>query len=199
MPYTTPPNQPAATARIFLIRHARPLVSTAGWFSAATARTYLADYDAAEVEQFVLARAAIPCQEIKQVYCSTLVRSQITARQIFGEAVELIIRPEFREFERRIFSLPVLRLPIRFWLLSARALWVLGFNSREIETFREARQRARLCAGLLAKAAAQEPPVILVAHGLLNFFIRRYLHATGWKTASHEGSGFLGVTVLEKK
>ncbi|PVY42990.1 broad specificity phosphatase PhoE [Pontibacter virosus] len=185
--------------RIFLIRHARPVVPKKGYFNKASARAYINDYDAAEVEQFVFEHAAIPFQEIRQVYCSTLVRSQLTARQIFGEEVELIVRHEFREFERRIFSLPLLRLPIRLWLVSARLLWMMGLNSKGIETFRQAKQRAREAASFLAGDAEHNPAVILVAHGLLNNFIRWYLQDLGWKSTLHEGSGFLSVTMLEKK
>jgi broad specificity phosphatase PhoE len=185
--------------KIFLIRHARPMVSKKGYFSAADARTFISDYDAAEVEAFVLQHEAIPYKNIKQVYCSTLVRSQLTARQIFGDEVKLIIRYEFREFERKIFSLPLLRLPIRLWLVGARALWMMGLNSQGIETFRQAKKRARECAALLAEDAQHESAVILVAHGLLNNFIRWYLQDIGWKASLHEGSGFLSVTVMEKK
>lgn len=174
-------------------------MSKKGYFSAPDARSFISDYDAAEVEDFVLEHEAIPYQEIKQVYCSTLIRSQLTARKIFGERVELIVRPEFREFERKIFSLPLLRLPIRLWLLSARALWMMGLNSKGIETFREAKRRARQCAELLAKDAETRTTVILVAHGLLNNFIRWYLQDMGWKDSLHEGSGFLSVTVMKRK
>ena len=181
-----------------MIRHARPVVSKKGFFSAADARTFISDYDAAEVEEFVLQHEAIPYKEIKKVYCSTLVRSQLTAQAIFGDKVELIVRHEFREFERKIFSLPLLKLPIRFWLLSARALWMMGLNSKGIETFNQAKARARECAALLATEANTHNTVILVAHGLLNNFIRWYLQDMGWKSSLHEGSGFLSVTVLEK-
>ncbi len=175
------------------------MVSKKGLFSKAAARTYISDYDAAEVEAFVLQHEAIPYKEIRQVYCSTLLRSQHTARQIFGEEVTLLERHEFREFERRIFSLPLLRLPIKLWLFSARMLWLLGLNSKGIETFRQARQRAREGAAFLAREAERAPTVILVAHGLLNNFIRWYLQKMGWKPSLHEGSGFLSVTVMEKK
>ena len=193
----TPP--PASKQKIFLIRHARPLVSRKGYFNAAQARTYVSEYDAAAVEEFVLQHEAIPYKEIRRVYCSTLVRSQLTAKAIFGEDVELIIRHEFREFERKIFSLPLVKLPIRFWLLSARALWLLGLNNKGIETFREARARARQCAELLVQEAQQHQTAILVAHGLLNYFIRRHLQHMGWKSTLHEGSGFVGVSVLERE
>lgn len=192
------PQQSPDTHKIFLIRHARPVVSKKGYFSAADARTFINAYDAAEIEEFVLKHEAIPYKEVKRVYCSTLVRSQLTAKAIFGEEVELLVRHEFREFERRIFSLPRVKLPIRFWLLSARVLWMLGFNSKGIETFNEAKARARQCGDLLIEEAEERQTAILVAHGLLNNFIRWHLQDMGWKSTLHEGSGFLGVSVLEK-
>lgn len=76
---------PTTAKRIFLIRHARPRVSRKGLFDAAAARQYISDYDAAQVEEFVMAHEGIPYQAVEKVYCSTLVRSQLTAKAIFGE------------------------------------------------------------------------------------------------------------------
>ncbi|WP_299754148.1 phosphoglycerate mutase family protein [uncultured Pontibacter sp.] len=191
-------NPAESTHRIFLIRHAKPKVARNGLFDVKAARQYIVDYDTAQVEKFVLQHEAIPHKQIKQVYCSTLVRSQLTARAIFGEEVELKIDHTFREFERRIISLPWLRLPIRFWLLSARLLWFLGFNSRDIETFRQARARAKQAAELLEQDARQNKTTILVAHGLLNSFIRRELKRLGWQASIKGGNSFLAVHMMEK-
>ncbi|MCX2739894.1 histidine phosphatase family protein [Pontibacter anaerobius] len=184
--------------RIFLIRHAKPKVEREGFFDVEAARQYISDYDTAQVEEFVLQHEAIPYKQIKKVYCSTLVRSQLTARAIFGEKVELKIDHTFREFERRIFTLPLLRLPIKLWLLSARLLWFLGFNSRDIETFRQARTRARKAAELLDEDARQNNTTVLVAHGLLNNFIRRELTRLGWQASIKGGNNFLSVHIMEK-
>ena len=183
---------------IFLIRHARPKVAGKGFFDAAAARKYISDYDAAQVEEFVLEHEAIPFKKITKVYCSTLVRSQLTARAIFGNDVQLSIDHTFREFERRIFSLPLLRLPIKLWLLSARLLWFLGFNSRDIETFKEARTRAQKAALILSEDAAQNQTTVLVAHGLLNNFIRRELKRMGWTETIRGGNSFLSVHMLSR-
>ncbi|WP_276496814.1 histidine phosphatase family protein [Pontibacter litorisediminis] len=182
--------------RIFLIRHAKPKVDRKGFFDAAAARRYISDYDTAQVEEFVLQHEALPYKQIRKVFCSTLVRSQLTARAIFGDGVELKIDPTFREFERRIFTLPLLRMPIKLWLLSARLLWFLGFNSRDIETFRQARARAREAAKLLDQDARQHQTTVLVAHGLLNNFIRRELRQLGWQESIKGGSSFLSVHML---
>ncbi|MBB6611165.1 histidine phosphatase family protein [Pontibacter sp. Tf4] len=188
-----------APLRIFLIRHARPLVSKKGLFNSAAARQYISDYDAAQVEEFVLAHEAIPYKQITKVHCSTLVRAQLTAKAIFGEEVQLIIDGNFREFERKVFSLPWLRLPIKLWLVAARILWFLGFNSRGIETFKQARARARTAASQLATEAKKETIAVLVAHGLLNYFILRELKRMGWQQTIKEGSGFVSVNVVERQ
>ncbi|GAB3820014.1 hypothetical protein GCM10028895_19250 [Pontibacter rugosus] len=174
----------------------RPLVSRKGFFNAKATAQYISDYDAADVAEFILEHEAIPYQQIKKVYCSTLNRAQLTARTIFGPDIELVTNPLFREFERRIFSLPLLRLPIKLWLLSARLLWFLGLNSRDIETFRQARTRAREAAELLAKDATENRTTVLVAHGLLNNFIQRELLKMGWKREVKGGNDFLAVHLL---
>nr|WP_246597062.1 histidine phosphatase family protein [Pontibacter aydingkolensis] len=180
-----------------MIRHARPDLPKSGLFSNEDARKYISDYDAAAVEEFVLEHETIPFEEIDRVYCSTLPRSQLTAKAIFGNKVELKVDSVFREFERRIFSLPLFRLPIKLWLVSARILWFMGLNSREIETFKQAKQRARLCAETLATDAATNHTTVLVAHGLLNNFIRRELSKMGWETKFNGGHGYLAVTLLQ--
>jgi broad specificity phosphatase PhoE len=192
-----PITKSALPKRIFLIRHARPELPKRGLFSDAAAKKYITDYDAAAVEEFVLEHETIPYEDIDKVYCSTLPRSQLTARAIFGDKVQLRVDKVFREFERRIFSLPLLKLPIKLWLVTARILWFMGFNSKNIETFKEAKQRARLCAHTLATDAATHHTTVLVAHGLLNNFIRRELQRMGWRKTLDQGNGFLSVTMLE--
>ncbi len=186
----------STSRRIILIRHARPEVSRKGWFSASAARKYTSDYDAAVVEEFVLNHEAIPYKQIKKVYCSTLIRSQLTAKAIFGPDIQLVIDHTFREFERSVFSLPLIKMPISFWLIAVRVLWFLGFNNRNIETFRQARQRAKAAATILSAEAEENDTAVLVAHGLLNHFITRALRRMGWEVVEKGGRGYLGVSVL---
>jgi broad specificity phosphatase PhoE len=194
----TEANTPYLRERIFLIRHAKPEVSSTGWFNVEAARKFISAYDAAEVEKFVLEHEVIPYKEIDQVFCSTLIRSQLTAKAIFGENINLRIDKVFREFERRIFSLPFISLPIKLWLLLARLLWFLGLNNEGIETYKEARKRAKECAVTLAIDAKANKTTVLVAHGLLNNFISRDLQNMGWQLELNEGHKFLSVTMLQK-
>ena len=191
--------EPTGTLRIFLVRHARPLVSRQGRFGEGQASQFIRDYDAADIEADIAKPAGLPYGEIKKVYCSTLNRSKRTAKVLFGPEIQLVENAAFNEFERKILRLPLLRFPIDFWLTASRALWLLGLNSKGIETFREAKRRARYCAEQLASRAREEGQLVLVAHGFLNAFIRRELQRLGWRVVRKDGSGFLGVTELEKQ
>lgn len=193
-------HQPASSSQallhIFLIRHSRPLVSRSGFFDYRRASEYIRQYDAAAIEALVNKPRNLPYQEIKRVHCSALPRAKLTAQAIFGTEVELVEDRLFNECERKILALPLLRFPLKVWLIGARLLWLLGLNSSGIETYRQARQRARQAADTLARYAQEEKKTVLVAHGLLNLFIRRYLKKQGWKVVRQEGHGFLAVTEL---
>jgi broad specificity phosphatase PhoE len=188
----------SSAKHIFLIRHQRPALSKKGWFGRKQARQFIRDYDTVDIEALVNKPAGLPFEQISRVYCSRLPRARLTARAIFGSDIELIEDPDFNEFQRRIFELPLLKLPLKFWLLSARALWLLGLNNQGIETFKQARVRARRCAERLTREAEKDNKVVLVAHGFLNAFIKRALKQMGWRVVRHDGQGFLGVTELIK-
>jgi broad specificity phosphatase PhoE len=185
--------------KIFLVRHARPDVEQARHYTRQEASQYLLDYDSANVMPVTTIPALLKELPVKKIYCSTLRRSVQTAQLLFGTEVKLVAQPVFREFERQILKLPPVRLPLRSWLVGSRMLWLMGFNSKGIESFKKARQRAREAAGLLAGKAATEEVVVLVAHGLLNAFVSYYLRRLGWRKTFKGGHGFLGVTVLSKE
>jgi broad specificity phosphatase PhoE len=194
-----PPGNPSPKIlRIFLVRHARPDVSRKGAFREQQASQFIRDYDSADIVAGAPKPAGLPYGKIGKVYCSTLNRSKRTAQALFGPEMPLVEDATFNEFERKILRLPLLRFPIDFWLTASRALWLLGLNSKGIETFRQAKRRARRAAEHLANQARQERQLVLVAHGFLNAFIRRELQKLGWQVVRKDGSGFLGVTELEK-
>jgi broad specificity phosphatase PhoE len=195
-------DQPAPSAtdglHIFLIRHSKPQVARDGLFDHVRAANFIRDYDAAAIEAVVNKPPGLPYEEIKRVHCSALPRAKETAKAIFGPHVELAEDRLFNECERRILALPLLRFPIRVWLAGARMLWLLGLNSRGIENYRQARKRARQGAETLDRYAQAEKKTVLVAHGLLNLFLRNRLKKIGWQVARQEGHGYLAVTELVK-
>lgn len=188
----------ANTLQIYLIRHAQPDLARAGLFSHEEAARYIRQYDLADIVSGLTLPDINRLEHIDKIYCSPLNRAIKTAKVLFGEGARLIVDKRFREFERRIAHLPFIKLPLDIWLVGARLLWFAGLNNRDIEKFKEARSRARECAEFLAKRAATEGTVVLVAHGLLNRFIRRYLRQSGWQLKQHQGNGFLAMSLLER-
>ena len=184
--------------RIFLVRHYEPDVERSGFFNAAEAGNFISDYDIAGLVKTDFRHPAGLPAYMPKVYCSALPRAKQTARLLYGDKVNLVENADFNEFQRKIFHLPLLRFPIEVWLTGARLLWLLGLNSRGIETFRQARDRARRCAETLSAFAETEHTVVLVAHGFLNAFIRQALKKLGWKVIRHDGNSYLGVTELVK-
>ena len=194
----SPENLPAPKWHIYLVRHYKPQVARAGLFDRIRATQFITDYDAAGIEVLPPQRIDLPFSEIKRVHTSALPRAIQTARALFGPEVELKEDKIFNECERKILALPLLRFPIRIWLAGARLLWLLGLNSQGIENYREARIRAKQCALKLEQYAEAEQKTVLVAHGMLNIFIRQYLRKMGWQVVRQNGNGYLSFTELVK-
>lgn len=183
---------------IFLVRHYRPKVNRRGWYNQTRAAQFLQEYDAAEIEALTIKPEGLPYGDIKRVHCSSLPRAKTTAMALFGPNVILMEDRIFNECERKILSLPLLRFPIKIWLAGARALWLLGLNSYGIETYQQAQLRAQAAAEKLSQYATEEKTTVLVAHGMLNIFIKKYLKKAGWQVIRQDGNGYLGVSELVK-
>ena len=195
---SVPDNPAAPTRHIYLVRHYKPQIARTGLFDRIRATQFITDYDAAGIEVLPSARLDLPFSDIKRVHTSALPRAIQTAQALFGPEVELKEDKIFNECERKILALPLLRFPIRVWLAGARLLWLLGLNSQGIENYREARTRAKQCAQKLAQYAEVEQKMVLVAHGMLNIFIRQFLRKMGWQVVRQNGHGYLSVTELVK-
>ncbi|RNI25675.1 histidine phosphatase family protein [Rufibacter latericius] len=183
---------------IYLIRHARPLINQKGFFTKAQAEQYMQDYNVAEVEKIIERSEHLPLARIKRVFCSTLPRAKTTALMLFGAEVELLEDATFKEFENRIWGLPLGKFPLKWWQVTSRILWLLGMNQKDIESFRQAKVRADQAAEHLVREAEVQGLAVLVAHGFLNEFIKRALKKRGWKVVRDGGRGYVGVTQLEK-
>ncbi|MBC3542433.1 histidine phosphatase family protein [Rufibacter sediminis] len=187
-----------ATPHIYLIRHARPLINRKGFFTKAQAEQYIQEYNVAEVEEIIERSEHLPLDRIRKVFCSTLPRAKATALMLFGPEVELIEDASFKEFENRIWGLPLGKFPLLWWQVTSRILWLLGLNQKDIESFKQAKVRAAQAAEHLAREAEADGMAVLVAHGFLNEFIKRSLKQRGWKVVLDGGRGFVGVTQLSK-
>lgn len=185
--------------QIALIRHGEPDLNKVGRFSYEDAKQYIKDYDSVGImlpdEPFFM----VEDEEDILFYTSTLPRAQSTAQYLFGPGREIVESADFREFERSLGNRRFkMRLPLRYWTLTARIEWLLGINREGVESFQEAKARARLGAEKLNSLSEKNPKIVLVAHGFLNRYISKYLQEMGWEVVRDGGSNYFATTILAK-
>jgi broad specificity phosphatase PhoE len=185
--------------RIYLIRHGKPTARGSNFASYRAARKYIEAYDESGVERFDSAHLAHPLSGHRKIFCSTLTRARETAQVIANGEVEVISEALFRELERGIFGIPLIFMPVKFWMFLSRILYFLNISPKGVEKYREARLRIRTAAYLLQSEAEEHGVAVLVAHGLLNRFISSKLQKAGWKKTFDSGNSYLNVKVLTKQ
>jgi len=185
--------------QIYLIRHAKPDLKKKNFYSAAEAQQYIHNYNSVEIKPFNPALVKVNLKPNHIIYCSNLPRSQETALAIFSDKYPIVSDTVFREFEiRMIEANSIIKLPLGIWQAFSRGSWLLGFNHKGIESYKQAKKRASLAADNLIKVANVEETAVLIAHGMLNGAIEKELTRKGWKVVQKRGQVNLGATVLQK-
>jgi broad specificity phosphatase PhoE len=186
--------------QIALIRHGEPDLLKTGRFSFEDAKTYIKNYDSVKIiepdEPFFMLE---PNEDVA-FFTSTINRAKSTARYLFGTDQPVEANEDFREFERQIGNRRFkMKLPLKYWTTSARIFWMLGWDNEGIESFSEAKDRARRGAQLLEESAEKHQKVVLVAHGFLNRYIKKNLEKQGWEVLRDGGTNYFATTILGKK
>lgn len=185
-------------SQIILIRHGEPALNKKGWRKRSDAMQFIRDYDSVGVYRPNYSPVLMNGRELALINTSSIQRSISTASQVFPDQTNQIPNPLFREFERKIFSFPNIKLPLSWWLTTSRILWFTGLNKKGIESFSRAKDRALRAANYLEKDAQKEGKTLLVSHGLLNHYIAKYLKKNGWVTLYDGGKGYLSQKLLVK-
>lgn len=185
--------------QIALIRHGEPDLMKSGNYSFEEAKKFLQDYDSVGIvlpdEPFF----EVEDSDSVTFFASTLPRAQATAKYLFGSERDIVSSEDFREFERSLGKRRVkMRLPLKYWTVSARIQWLLGINLEGVESFAEARARARKAAATLDSVSVENDKIVLVAHGLFNRFVRRYLKNHGWQIVREGDGDYLSTTILAR-
>ena len=192
-------SDPAEDVRqIILIRHGEPDLDKKGWRNRHEAIQYMKDYDSVGVLPFPTGPICAEGLPVTKVHHSSIERAKSTAQLAYGQ-YNLISSYEFREFGKKTMKFCNIKMPLKFWTAGSRILWLMGLNDKGIESFREAKARAQANANFLEIDATMEGPVILVAHGLHNKYVKKYLKRMGWKKVKDNGSGYLSVKIMARK
>ncbi|MGD6864862.1 histidine phosphatase family protein [Bacillus cereus] len=72
-----------------------------------------------------------------------------------------------------------LKCKLNVWMCIGRALWILGYH-KNVESFKEVRERARQAAYVLHRYALVHGSIALVGHNYFNSMIGTELRAMGW-------------------
>lgn len=185
--------------QIALIRHGEPDLDKLGRFGYEDAKKYIRSYDSVGI--ILPDQPFFMVEEDEEIlfFTSTLPRARSTARYLFGQDREISESADFREFERSLGNRRIkMRLPLRYWTISARIEWMLGINEEGIESFKEAKERALLGAQKLDSLSENNPKIALVAHGFLNRYLKKYLQDLGWEVVRDGGSNYFATTILAK-
>jgi len=184
--------------QIIIFRHGEPNVKIHGWVKKDEAREYLDDYKSSKVYAIDSIPICLKAGEINNVYTSTLNRAKNTADLIMHDSINIVADSTFSEFDNRVSGLPNVKLPSGLVLGSSRLFWLLGFNDGGIESFKEAKERAKEGAQKLQKLALSNQRVVLVAHGFMNRYLAKYLKDLDWKQVKDGGSDYLANSVFVK-
>ncbi len=186
--------------QIVLIRHGEPLLPKEGLFTSYMAQEYGRLYDEVEVLDFNQSPVCLENLDLDTLYSSNLVRAKNTAEKIIEDRkIHLQSDMLFREFEREIFPVPFIRLPLNFWLVFSRLMWYAGLNSSNIEGIGHAKKRVAYAAQFLENKSQSNDLTMLVAHGMFNRRLASELKKRGWILVYSNGLGYLNVRVLAKR
>lgn len=188
----------AKLSQIILLRHGEPALNKKGWRKRKEAIQFILDYDSVGIYPPEFIPVEIEPKELGVIHTSSIPRSISTATLVFD--LQKLQQPDsmFREFERKIFSFFNVKLSLKWWLTGSRVMWFMGLNKKGIESFSEAKLRARLGAEFLEEDALKNGKTLLVSHGLLNHFLVKYLKKNGWTEVYDGGKGYLSQKMLVK-
>lgn len=180
------PLEPAAGARVILIRHGQPAIALSPRASHREFGAYIDAYEAAGLNPESLPPREISdlVKELSFVFTSGRPRAHESARALAPHA-ELVMDALFAEAPLASPRIPLIRMKVPKWAVVARLLWHAGYHP-EIENYATARARAAKAADILTARVMDGGAVALVAHGYFNAMIGRQLRKRGFeRSGSH--------------
>ena len=102
----------------------------------------------------------------------------------------------FNEAELPYANGKIVKLPATAWAVLFRIMWIFGY-SKQSESYKEAKARAKLSADKLIAYAKADKSVLLVGHGVMNKLISKELIHSGVTLVKKTGNGNLGYTVFQ--
>jgi broad specificity phosphatase PhoE len=125
---------------------------------------------------------------------SDLPRAKSSAIALGLEKVNQI-DSNLRESALPYLELTFPKLTFFSWAIIFRLAWICGF-SKNGESIKEAKSRAKLGAEKLESLARENSSVLNIGHGIMNRLIIKELKSKGWKVRECTGEKYWSYTVL---
>ncbi|MFX3661524.1 MAG: histidine phosphatase family protein [Ectobacillus sp.] len=154
-------------------------------------------------EEGIIAEDQIPIQTVKAVRSAKLIASSPEKRATQSAALltgslTFVQNPLFREVALPL-SPPVpewIKLKPGGWFVVSRAFWLAGY-SKNVESYEQARQRAKQATDLLIGYALCYQKVVLVGHSFFNSMIAKELKVRGWIGPALQNREYWGCTTYK--
>jgi broad specificity phosphatase PhoE len=181
-------------SQITLLRHTKVKIDTPSIYSSQM-KDFIEAYNQAPIEfDDVSDELKSIIDSVDIVLSSELSRTKETLKYLRKEAQHS--DTIFNEAELPYANGKIVKLPATTWAVLFRIMWIFGY-SKQSESYKEAKVRAKLSADKLIAYAKANKSVLLVGHGVMNKLISKELMASGVTLVKKTGNGNLGYTVFQ--
>lgn len=182
--------------KIVILRHGKPAIDRWPAVYAVEMQLWIKHYNNAGV----IEPATIECKRCvigsDTILCSAMQRS-IDSAAMLRPDLTLQPDPELVEAGLPYANWRVLKLPVKYWSLVFRVMWLFGY-SKNAESCWSAKQRARAAAEKIIKTAVENGSVVYVGHGIFNRLIAKELRTQGWNGPVNPGSKYWDFSIYKK-
>ncbi|MBV6288372.1 histidine phosphatase family protein [Pseudomonas aegrilactucae] len=176
---------------IILMRHGQPDLVMAGKLSALDMKRWIEQYDLSEIIDQPAPEVSVALAATARVIVSSTAPRALTSVRALG-LQPVLVDAMFCEAQLPHGRWTLPRLSPFTWAFILRVLWLCGFSGK-VESARTAKMRANAAAQRL-QSLADEGPVLLLGHGIMNRMIAKQLEAAGWVRQQGNGSRYWSAT-----
>ncbi len=178
------------------MRHGQPDLVMAGKVSALSMKRWIEQYDLCEINNQPAPEVCVALAASAKVIVSSTAPRALTSVRALGFQ-PILVDAVYCEAQLPYgrWTLPCLS-PFT-WAFILRILWLCGFSG-QVESARKAKMRAHTAAQRL-QSLADEGPVLLLGHGIMNRMIAKQLEAAGWIRQQRNGNSYWSSTAYRMR